>query len=93
MSKEKEILKELKKDKEGKYILPLSTPITWGSAQITELNLEEPKAKHLRGLSGSPNMDEILGVIGKLAGQPDSLIDELSMKDTNKAAEFFAAFE
>lgn len=91
--KKESILKELKKNEEGKYILPLAKPIKWGDKDILELHLDEPKAKHLRGLSASPNMDEILNVIGKLAGQPDSVIDDLSMKDTNRAAEFFAAFE
>lgn len=87
------ILNELKKNEEGKFILPLLSPIQFGEKKIEELHLSEPKAKHLRGLSGSPNMDEILNVIGKLAAQPDSVIDDLSMKDTNRAAEFFAAFE
>ena len=86
-------IKKLKRNEKGQYILPLEIPVPFGKETITELHLDEPKAKHLRGLSSDPGMDEILSVIALLSHQPDSVIDELSMKDTALAGEFFGSFE
>tara|TARA_R110000803_G_scaffold162194_1_gene225796 strand:+ start:9846 stop:10148 length:303 start_codon:yes stop_codon:yes gene_type:complete len=85
---------KLKKNDEGKYILPLKKPIDWGSdGMVKQLELSEPKAKHLRQLSSDPGMDEILNIVADLAGQPDAFIDELSMGDATNACEFFGSFE
>lgn len=89
--KESDILKELKQ-KDGKYILPLSSPIKHGQSEISELELSEPKAKHIRKMPTNPIMDDVLKICGSLAAQPDSVIDELSLKDCNRLAEFFGAF-
>lgn len=78
---------------DGKYVLPLSRPIQFGETKITEFHLDEPRAKHLRDFPANPKMDDILKVVGSLAQQPDSVIDELSMKDTNSCTEFFSAFD
>lgn len=78
--------------KDGKYILPLSKQIKHGERTITELHLDEPKAKHIRKMPTSPIMDDVLKACGKLASEPDSVIDELSLKDCNNLAEFFGAF-
>lgn len=88
---ETDILKELEQ-KDGKYIMPLSKPIKYGEKQITELHLDEPKAKHIRKMPTNPIMDDVLKICGKLANEPDSLVDELSLKDCNRLAEFFGAF-
>jgi len=88
----KTILDTLKKTEDGKYILPLKNPVTIGTKKVDELHLEEPRAKHLRGLSSNPGMSEVLDVIAKLAGEMDAVIDELSMEDTNRASEYFGAF-
>jgi len=89
--KEKTILDELEK-KDGKWCLPLQKPFKHGDREVSELLLDEPKAKHLRGLSGEPDMDEILIIVEKLAQEPTSIIDELSMPDTNRAVEYFSSF-
>jgi len=90
---EKELnVKELKRTEDGKYILPLESPFNYGERKVDSLNLTEPKTKHLRRLPAAPKMDDMLKIVGDLAGEPDSLIDELSMKDGAKAAEFFSAF-
>lgn len=82
-----------KLEKRGeKYVLPLSKAIQYGKKEVIELLLDEPKAKHIRQMPTSPIMDDVLQVCGKLAGEPDSLIDELSLKDCNNLAEFFGAF-
>lgn len=92
MDKEASILKELEKNSEGKYILKLQTPFKYGQREVTQLELSEPKAKHIRKMPSSPIMDDILKICGSLAGEPDSLIDELSLKDCNRLAEFVGAF-
>ena len=85
-------LKNYKKDDDGKWIIPLEKPIKWGEDTIKELRLEEPKAKHIRDLSTNPKMGEMLDIVAKLAGEADSLIDELSMADATTCTEFFGAF-
>ena len=85
------ILDELEQ-KDGKYILPLKKPIKHGQREITELQLVEPQAKHIRKMPTKPNMNDVLQACGRLAGEPDSVIDELSLKDCNRLAEFFGAF-
>lgn len=86
-------LEELKRDEDGKYIVELQSPIKFGDRTINHLAMSEPKAKHLRKLPSDPGMDDILNVVGDLCAEPDSVIDELSMKDVNTCAEFFQAFE
>ena len=90
--KKKNILEELKKNSEGKYILPLSQPVDFGDDKITELELDEPKAKHIRNLPGDPLVDDVLKICADLAHQPDSVIDELCMKDVGKLTDYFEAF-
>lgn len=89
---EKNILETLEKNKDGKYILPLSAPVTFGEDTITELLLDEPKAKHIRNLPGDPIVDDVLKICADLAHQPDSVIDELNMKDVGKLTDYFEAF-
>lgn len=89
---ETNILSELKKV-DAKWVFPLSEPISRNATEkITELLLDEPKAKHIRQMPTSPIMDDILQVMGSLAQQPDSVMDELSMRDTNRLGEYFSAF-
>lgn len=90
---EKTILDELKKDKDGRWIMPLKNSFRFGDRDVKQLLLDEPKAKHLRAFSSDPDMDEILKVIADLSHEPDSLIDELSLKDSTRCTDFFGAFE
>jgi len=83
---------KLKKTDDGKWILPLTESIQWGEKKVTELHLSRPKAKHMRILSGDPDMDEMLGIVAALSGQPDGLIDELEIADATRACEFFGSF-
>lgn len=92
-TKEKnDILERLEKNSDGKYILPLDKPVQFGDDTIKELLLDEPKAKHIRNLPGDPIVDDVLKVCADLAGQPDSVIDELCMKDVSNLTDFFEAF-
>ena len=92
MKKETEILESLERNQDGKYILKLNSPFQYGQREVKELLLSEPKAKHIRKMPTNPIMDDILKICGSLAGEPDSLIDELSLKDCNRLAEFVGAF-
>lgn len=86
------ILDTLEKNKDGKFILPLTSPVSLGDETIKELLLDEPKAKHIRNLPGDPGVDDVLKICADLAHQPDSVIDELNMRDVGKLTSFFEAF-
>jgi len=94
VTKKKEFsLDDIKKNEDGKYIIPLKSPFNYGERKVSELLLDEPRAKHLRQMSAEPTMDDIMNVVAQLAGEADSLIDELSMGDITTCGEFFGAFE
>ena len=86
-------IKDYKKNESGKYILPLNDPIVFGKETIKEFTMETPKAKHLRDMPGDPSMGDIYNIIADLAGQPDSIIDELSMRDSEMAIDYFNSFD
>lgn len=72
--------------------IKLQKPITFGSEMIFELILTPPKAKHFRGLSTNIGMDEILTLAGKLSGQPNAVMDELSIPDMQTVMETIRSF-
>lgn len=78
--------------RDGKYIIKLDDPIEHGKEEIKELELVKPKAKHIRSMPSNPLTGDMLNVIGTLCAQPDSVIDELSLSDLDKATDFFEAF-
>ncbi|MBE9542500.1 MAG: phage tail assembly protein [Proteobacteria bacterium] len=84
-------IKTLKR-KDNKYIIELSDPFEYGKERVTQLEITEPKAKHIRQMPASPKTDDMLKIIGQLCGQPDSAIDELSLRDVAKLTDFFEAF-
>lgn len=86
------ILEKLEKNSDDKYILPLVNPIKFGPDTIDQFELVEPKAKHIRKMPAEPIVDDILKICADLAGQPDSAIDELSLKDVDNLSTFFEAF-
>jgi len=93
VAKSKEdILKEFPKNENNQFVYTLKEPIQYGSNEIKEFILEKPKAKHIRQMSSKPGMDDVLNVIGKIASQPNSVIDELCMEDVNILSEFFSVF-
>lgn len=87
-----EILEQFELNEKGKYVYKLTEPIQQGKEEIKEFELDKPKAKHVRKMPATPGMDAILNVIGKLANQPNSVIDELCFEDMNTLSEFFTAF-
>lgn len=59
---------------------------------LHELRLREPMAKDLRKLPAEAKMDDILKLLGRLTGLPDSVIDKMKIKDVNRVAEELGNF-
>jgi len=91
-NQEKLDIKKLERTQDGKYIIKLSEPINYGKDIFTQLELEQPKAKHIRKFPQNPSVDDILKMVGSLSAQSDSVIDELSLKDVEKVSDFVEAF-
>lgn len=87
-----EILSKFRKNEKGQYVHTLIEPIKHGETLIKELELNTPKAKHIRKVGSSTAMDDTLKVIGSLSCQPDSVIDELCLEDVNILGDYFTAF-
>lgn len=72
-------------------VVKLQHPIEYGSEMIYELKLRRAKGKEYRAFhGGDPSMDEMLDLLGKLSGQPPSVIDELDGDDIEGAFEAMA---
>ncbi len=77
----------------GKTItVPLQEPVQYGSESITELVLQQPRGKHLRRFPDQPEIGDFLDLAGKLAGQPPSVMDELTVVDVMSVADAVAGF-
>ncbi len=63
--------------------LILIEPIIFGSQTISELVFKKPKAKHLRGIPQKPSVGDCLDFAGRICGQPNVVMDELSIPDMN----------
>lgn len=72
----------------------LQTPVKFGSETISELNFRRPKAKDLRKLVLTEEMElgVILDIARKLAGVEQQVIDDLDVKDVMKVAEVVGGF-
>ena len=73
-------------------VIKLQQPILFGSESIKELTLQPPKAKHYRGMPADMGMDEMLTLAGRLSGQPNTVIDELSIDDMQTVMENISHF-
>jgi hypothetical protein len=76
--------------------IKLSRPIQHGTDTITELVItREPEAGDFRDMPADPRMQTVghsLDIIGKLAGQPPSVMSKLKPKDLSKVTEVFEHF-
>ncbi len=70
----------------------LAEPIEFGSRTISELTLRKPKAKDMRQFPLAPQMGDMLDLASKLAGEPTSVIDELSVQDMTRVVEVIGDF-
>lgn len=67
---------------DGPMKVYLKSPIQYGDDVIDCLELQIPRAKHLKGIKlQSPTMDDMILLAGRLAGQAPSVMDELEMGD------------
>jgi hypothetical protein len=70
----------------------LLEPIQFGSRTIDELTLRKPKAKDMRQFPLNPQMGDMLDLASRLAGEPTSIIDELSVQDMTRVVEVIGDF-
>lgn len=75
----------------------LKAPITIGKENptvVTEITFRPMKAKDLRGytLSGLDEMNAVLGLAGRLSGQPNHVVDELSGEDLAEVISLVTGF-
>lgn len=73
----------------------LKTPIEFGSQAITELNIRTRiVAGDMRGIPMRDPMffDDMLKIIGRLTGQPDPVIHNMSIEDLEGVSEILAPF-
>lgn len=73
-------------------VVKLRDPIMFGSRVIEELSIRKPKAKDMRKFSMNPAMGDMLDLASVLAGEPTSVIDELSVPDMSRVIEVIGDF-
>jgi len=59
----------------------LQEPNEWGTETIDKIVLKPPRGKHLRGLSTSPNVNEMMKLAAKLSGVSSNVFDEMCSED------------
>lgn len=70
----------------------LSEPVEFGSETITQLVVQPLKGKHLRGLSDSPGIGDLLDLAEQLTGKQREVIDGLSAKDAIRVSQVVSSF-
>ena len=70
----------------------LQDPIEFGSRVIDQLTIRKPKAKDMRKFPLNPSMGDMLDLASVLAGEPTSVIDELSVPDMTRVVEVIGDF-
>lgn len=86
-----EITEEMRNDP---AILVLQEPVKRGENEspITFLKFRAPKGKDIRRWPSKPGMNDLLKMAGKLSLQPDSVFDEMCVKDIEAVADFVGEF-
>ena len=62
----------------------LESPVQFGSREVKELELREPRAKDMRGLKTEMTFGDLLDIGATLSGEPRSVIDQLSPADARR---------
>ena len=73
----------------------LKKPFQFGAEYISELNISEPKSKHLRKLpvdTKSWTFEHIIDLVVSISNEPTSKIDMLSIQDLNGIMEVVGPF-
>lgn len=79
-------------ENKGERTIKLAEPIQFGSETIEELVFRKPKAKDFRSMPVDPGVGDLLNLAGRLAGQPPSVIDDLSVEDMLAVLEIVEGF-
>lgn len=83
----------------GPTTITLKEPIMQGTREITQLTMQRPTLKHMRGLKAGemPTLGQIGDMLSELCNEPPSVIGELGMEDTmtlaGLLADFFPSFQ
>ena len=74
--------------------LKLDYPIKWGEETISELKFNRPKGKHIRHVTTSPTIGELLDIAAKCCDHDSGsvIIDELDACDATKVADMVGDF-
>lgn len=81
-------------EKKPVRVIPLKHPVQFGQETIAELVIENrPKAKHFRDVPAqNQTMGDMLRILSKVTGRPQSMIDELDTEDMIACAEVIGDF-
>lgn len=72
--------------------LKLAKPVTIGEETIEKLEFKELKARHIRGISAKPKMEDFFQLISISTGVGISFINEMSIPDVQRAIEVVSNF-
>lgn len=74
-------------------VYKLNKSIKFGSEEIFEIKLDDPVAKHLRGINiHNMQMDDFLVLISNLSNMPPSQVDLIKWGDLFKIIEMVTGF-
>jgi hypothetical protein len=85
----------MERDEQGRVVYQLKKPITVGSDSITELRIRDVQAGDLRELPTDTSLrtlSHVFDVIGKVAGQPKTVVDRLGIDDLTEVSSIVGAF-
>jgi len=73
--------------------LTLLYPIQFGENRtVSELEFNRLKGKHIKKLSGTPTMADLLELASKSASEPPALFDEMDAEDVLRVTEVIGDF-
>lgn len=75
-------------------VIPLSTPIQFGSTVVESLSLRRGKLGDIKGmkLEASMQLDQLLLIASRMSGQPVGVIEMLDVDDAGKVMEIVLDF-
>jgi hypothetical protein len=65
----------------------LETPVMWGKEEIRDINMRSATAGDFRGIDpAKATMDDMIKIVSRLSGHPESVIEKISIPDFKKLA-------
>lgn len=68
-------------DFDNPITIPLKYPVKFGGEEITEVVLQPLTGRHIRGLSTSPSMDDLIRIASKASGLSEKIFEKMRTKD------------